>query len=251
MKKSVTRERYKLLRQVEKLLESPMIFLGFVWLALLVVELIWGLPSILEKLSIGIWVIFIVDFLLKFLIAPHKSNFLKKNWLTAVSLLIPALRVLRLLRILRIARGVRLIRIVSSLNRSTKSLGATMNRRGFKYVVLLTLVVTFGGAAGMFAIEQGNTGFENYGMSLWWTAMRVVTAGSEYWPVTAEGRVLAFIIAIFGYAVFGYVTATLASYFIGRDAEEQSAPVAGAREVAELKTMIEELTKLVEEKPRV
>jgi hypothetical protein len=31
-----------------------------------------------------------------------------------------------------------------------------MQRRGFGYVTLLTLVITFGGAAGMYAIEKPN-----------------------------------------------------------------------------------------------
>jgi voltage-gated potassium channel len=100
----------------------------------------------------------------------------------------------------------------------------------------------------MFASEKGNAGFESYGASLYWTAMRVITAGSEAWPVSAEGRVLAFILAVFGYAVFGYVTATLATFFIGRDAEEKDAPVAGSKEIAELKQMVANLTKMVQDK---
>jgi voltage-gated potassium channel len=60
--------------------------------------------------------------------------------------------------------------------------------------------------------------------------------------------VLAFILAVFGYAVFGYVTATLATFFIGRDAEEKDTPVAGANDVAELKEMVATLTRLVQEK---
>ena len=97
---------------------------------------------------------FIIDFLLKFFLTPNKIHFLKTNWLTAISLVIPALRVFRLLRILRLLKGVRLIKIVASLNRSIKSQSATMKRRGFACVVLLTLLVTFGGAAGMYAIEK-------------------------------------------------------------------------------------------------
>ena len=65
MKEQLLSERKKLLRSIEKLLEGPMIFLGFVWLALLVVELVWGLPPLLEKLSLVIWGLFIFDFLLK------------------------------------------------------------------------------------------------------------------------------------------------------------------------------------------
>jgi voltage-gated potassium channel len=247
MDKQLRNERKKLLNSLERLLEGPMIFLGFVWLLLLVVELVWGLTQPLQYLSIGIWIVFIIDFLVKFILAPEKLRFLKGNWLTAVSLVLPALRVLRIFRVLRVLRGVRLIRVVSSLNRSMKSLGASMSRRGFGYVVLLALVFTFGGAAGMYAIEKGAPGFENYGMALWWTAMRIITAGSEYWPLTAEGRALAFVLAVFGYAVFGYVTATLATFFIGRDAETKDAPVAGSKDIDELKKMIESLTIKVNE----
>lgn len=245
MKAQLVNERKRLLTSIEKLLEGPMIFLGFVWLILLVVELIWGLSKILEYLSLTIWVLFLADFIIKFILAPAKLIFLKKNWLTAISLIIPALRVFRIFRFIRLLRGlrgIRLIRIVSSLNRSMKSLAATMKRRAFGYVFLLTLVVTFAGAAGMYAIENPAAGFDSYWMALWWTAMRVITAGSEYYPLTPEGRGLVFLIAIFGYAIFGYVTATLATFFIGRDAEENDAPVAGAKNINELKNEIAMLT---------
>jgi voltage-gated potassium channel len=236
------RERSKLLVSIEKLLEGPMVFLGFVWLALLIVELIWGLPLPLEMLSLIIWTMFIMDFVLKFILAPTKKTFMKRNWLTAISLIIPALRIFRLLRILRLLRGVRLVKVIATLNRSLKSLASTMSRRGFGYVVALGTIIILGGAAGMFAIEKGNEGFTSYSLALWWTAMRVITAGSDFWPITAEGRILAFMLSLFGYAVFGYVTATLATFFIGRDAEEKETAIAGASEVRELKKMLHELT---------
>ncbi len=250
MKEQLIDQRKKLLTSIEKLLEGPMIFLGFVWLILLMIELIWGLNKPMEYASLTIWVIFIVDFLIKFILAPGKVSFLKKNWLTAISLLIPALRVFRIFRFVRLLRGlrgIRLVRIVSSLNRSMKSLRATMKRRAFGYVLMFTLIVTFAGAAGMYALENPNPGFNSYGMALWWTAMRVITAGNEFNPSTPEGRGLAFLIAIFGYTIFGYVTATFATFFIGRDAEEKDAPVAGAKDIEELKREIITLTKSIDE----
>src|SRR4028118_127024 len=209
-----------------------------------------GLNKPLEYASLTIWVIFIVDFIIKFILAPGKVAFLKKNWLTAISLLIPALRVFRIVRfvpLLRGLRGIRLVRIVSSLNRSMNSLGATMKRRAAGYVLMITLIVTFAGAAGMYALENPNPGFNSYGMALWWTAMRVITAGNEFNPATPEGRGLAFLIAVFGYTIFGYVTATFATFFIGRDAEEEDGPVAGTREVEELKSTILSLSKDIQE----
>lgn len=153
----LTVQRNSLLRKVEKFLEAPMIFLGFVWLVLLVVELIWGLSPVLEIISITIWIIFILDFLLKLILPPKKFTYLKKNWLTAISLIIPALRIFRIFRIARLIRGirsVRLIKVVSSVNRSMGSLNATMKRRGFKYVIILTVAIIFAGAAGMYALKK-------------------------------------------------------------------------------------------------
>lgn len=251
MQQKLKIDKQRLIYSIERLLEGPMVFLGFIWLILLILEFTRGLNQPLTYLSLSIWVIFVIDFILKFFIAPSKIDYLKHNWLIGISLLIPALRVFRISRLIRLFRSVRLVKVVSSLNRSMRSLSATMRRRGFSYVVLLTVVVIFGGAAGMYNIEKGHTGFENYGMALWWTGMRVITAGSDYWPVTAEGRGLAFILALFGYGIFGYVTATLASFFIGRDAEEKSAPVAGAREVEQIAAELKYLThtiKLLEEK---
>ena len=98
----------------------------------------------------------------------------------------------------------------------------------------------------MYALENPNPGFSSYALALWWTAMRVITAGNEYNPMTPEGRGLGFIIAVFGYTIFGYVTATFATYFIGRDAEEKDAPIAGSKEIAELKAEIIAIRKLIE-----
>jgi voltage-gated potassium channel len=245
MEKKQLRARKRLLIRLETWLEGPMIVLGFIWLVLLMVELIWGSNATLEYIGLSIWIVFIADFFLKLTLAPQKIRFLKRNWLTAISLAIPALRIFRtfrLIRLLRGLRGIRLVRIVASLNRGMKSLGATMKRRAFGYVLLLTIVVTFGGAAGMYGLEHPNPGFESFGMALWWTAMRVITAGSDFWPATSEGRSLAFLLSLFGYAIFGYVTATLATFFIGVDAEEKDAPLAGARDVMALQEEIKMLT---------
>lgn len=245
---NLTRQRYTLLLRVERFMEGPMVFLGFAWLALLIVELIWGLSPALQYLSVGIWFLFIIDFLLKLILAPKKINFLKKNWLTAVSLIIPALRVFRVVRVFRLFRGVRLVKIVSSINRSMNSLTATMQRRGFKYVLLLTLGVILAGAAGMYASENKEpNGFTSYGAALYWTAMLITSLGSEYWPQTTEGQLLCLILAIYGFCVFGYITATLASFFVGRDAEEKDAPVAGTDDIKELKKEIQQLTFIINE----
>jgi voltage-gated potassium channel len=235
-------ERYALLRRLEDSLETPMLALAFAWLALLVVELIWGESLLFETLGTIIWVIFILDFAMKLVLAPRKLAYLKHNWLTALSLPIPALRlfrvirVFRLFRLARVGRSFRLLRVVSSLNRGMRALSASLSRRGFGYIIALTILVTFTGAAGMYAFENvAPGGMESYGEALWWTAMVLTTMGSQYWPQTVEGRVLHMFLALYAFAVFGYVTATLATFFIGRDAENDDAELAGAKQLAALR----------------
>ena len=223
-----------------------MIFLGFVWLVLLIIEFINGFNSVLELISTIIWVIFICDFVLKLLLAPKKLLFLRKNTLTAISLIIPALRLFRIfrfIRLLRIFRGTRLIKVIASLNRGMKSLNATMDRRGFGYVMALTLAVILAGAAGMYVFE--NSAFESYGVAVWWTTMLVITVGTEFWPKSAEGRILCTLLSLYGFAVFGYITATLASFFIGRDAQSKDAPVAGSVDIEKLRVEIKELKDVI------
>jgi len=249
-------ERLALLKQIEDQLEVPMVVLGFGWLALLVVEFIWGLSPFLETLGTVIWIIFILDFALKFTLAPHKPDYLKANWLTVIALLLPALRVfriaraVRLLRVARATRGLRLVRVIGSLNRGMRALGQTMGRRGFGYVLSLTLVVTFIGAAGMYAFESDNPSGPNlpdYGTALWWTAMLVTTSGSDFWPQSAEGRILCFILALYAFTIFGYVTATLATFFLDRDAENAEAEVVGQKAIQSLHAEITALREEVRE----
>ncbi|HEU4508430.1 MAG TPA: ion transporter, partial [Pyrinomonadaceae bacterium] len=210
----VNNERRQILGQWEQWLETPLILLGLLWLVLLVIELRWGLSPFLETTGTLIWVIFILDFAVRLIISPDKLQYLKQNWLTAVALVLPALRVLRiarlapLLRTARAARSLRLLRIVTSLNRGMKALSASFGRRGFGYVSALTGLVLFAGAGGMYAFEnEVPGGLNSYGVALWWTAMLLTSIGSDYWPQTAEGRVLCFLLSLYGFGVFGYVTA--------------------------------------------
>ncbi|MDQ3040563.1 MAG: potassium channel family protein, partial [Pseudomonadota bacterium] len=98
----------------------------------------------------------------------------------------------------------------------------------------------------MYAFEnepQGAAGFTSYGDALWWTGMIMTTMGSAFWPVTIAGRVLCVLLSLYAFAVFGYVTALLASFFIGRDAQTSELR---ASEVARLATEIRELRTLLE-----
>lgn len=242
-------ERLELLAEVESWLERPMLVLALLWLLLLVAELTIGLSPFLNLVGILIWAAFVVEFAVRLVISPEKVTFLRRNWLTALALLTPALRLLRLapifraLRVARAGRGLRAAKLVGGFNRSFRTLRRNLGRRRFGYVLSVTLVILVLGSAGMFSFERVDEGgsLANYGDAVWFTAMILSTLGSEYWPSSPEGRLLTFLLALYSFAVFGYLTATLASFFIGRDAEDQAGEVAGS---AQLRALASEIAAL-------
>ena len=220
--------RAELARRVEHWFELPMVVLGAIWLGLLLVELVGYATPATDLASTIIWIVFVIEYTFRFAVAPRKKLFLRHNWITALSLALPALRVLRIARVARLlragraVRAVRVARILTSFNRGMRALGSTMQSRGFPYAAALTVVVLLLGAAGMYTFERdvGNEeGFRSFGAALWWTAMLLTTMGSEYWPRSPEGRFVCLLLSIYAFAVFGYMTATLASFFIGSDSE--------------------------------
>ena len=249
-------ERWLTLRELETWLERPMIVLSLIWLALFIIEFTRGLSPLGQTLTWAIWGIFVVDFVLRFSLAPDKWSYLRHNVLTAASLLLPAMRVLlvgrlfRAFQAARAVRGLRLVKVIGSLNRGMSALGRSFARRGFGYVLALTVIVTFAGAAGIYAFDGNSpdSGVGTYPSALWWTAMLITSIGSDYFPTSAEGRALCLVLAIFGFAVFGYVTAALATYFVGRDADSKDAELAGQDSinalVAEVRLLREEVRSL-------
>ena len=234
-------ERWQVLAQLEEWLETPMILLSFVWFLLVVVELTWTTSGIFELLGTMIWIVFIAEFALRFVLAPDKLRFLRRNPITIVALVAPAFRFFRVLRLLRVVRGLRLVRIVGTANRGLNALRKSLGRRGLGYVVGATALVTLLGAAGMLAFEptrEVEGGFEGYGDALWWTAMLITTMGSDFWPQTAEGRLLSLLLSLYGFAVFGYITASFATFFIGQEARDKEGEVAGAADIAALREEI-------------
>lgn len=96
--------------------------------------------------------------------------------------------------------------------RATRS---TLGSRGFGFILVLTLLIILTGSAGILFFEQPpEGGINTFGDALWWTAMLMTTTGSDYWPKTAEGRILTFLLSLYAYSIFGYITAAIASWLI-------------------------------------
>ncbi len=235
-------ERWALLVGLRSLFTPVLDFLSFVWLLLTVLELTRGLAPGAERFVTFIWILFGIHFGVELVVAPRKLTYLRHNWLTATSLLLPAVRMVKLFRVARFFRTASLVKVLSSFNRGMRVLRRTIGNRAFPYVLALSLVVIVSGAAGVSALEKGHTEyFDDFPAALWWASMMVTTMGSDYFPKSGEGRLLALLLAVYGFAIFGYVTASVASALL-RD--EKDPPLRRADleklevELRELRTML-------------
>lgn len=256
-------KRWDLLEKINRITDKPLIILSFVWLSLLIIDFTRGLNELLKVINYIIWIFFILDFLIEIIIAPRKWQYLRQNWLTAGSLVLPALRMFRVIHIVRFlramhaARTISLLRLITVLNRSMGAVSYVLGRHGIGYLLTITAIITFASAAAMARFEspgalreagfvkvaEAGAGLHSYGDALWWTAMIMTTMGSEYWPKTTEGRLLGWLLALYAFAIFGYITATIASYFIGQDRENQL-PGKGHNGADSIRALQEEISAL-------
>lgn len=265
----VRQERWHLLHQLVCIVRTPMTVLSFVWVGLVIVNLVSGLPLILQWLSWLIWAFFVVEVLIELFIAPDRRVYLQQHWLVVISLLLPAfgtLSALRVVQALASSGSLSLVRVLTAINRGMAATRHLVGKRKVGYVAGLTVLVMLVGAAGMFSFEnpsmlraqgyahtvQQGGGLHSYGEAVWWTAMIMTTMGSVYWPVTLAGRILCWLLALYAFGVFGYITAILASYFVGIDIspdvrhERAGEQAANAAVGDELRALREQLAAVVE-----
>ncbi len=211
-------DRRELLEEFETWTEWPMAILALAWLVLLVLEFTGSASPYLEPATNLIWGVFIVEFGIRFLLSTDRVRFVRANWLTVIALVVPAFRLFRFAAVLRGAamlQGLRLARIVTGLNRGMRSWRGALGARRLPFVILFSGVVGLVGAAGIYTFEHGtNPGFSTFGDALFWAGMMLITLGSGTWPETGAGRVLAFMMGLYAFSVFGYVTAALAAILV-------------------------------------
>jgi voltage-gated potassium channel len=93
------------------------------------------------------------------------------------------------------------------------------------YVVGLVVAIMFAAAGLEVAFEAHAKGsnIHSYGDALWWAVVTVTSVGyGDKYPVTAAGRAVAVVLMITGIALFGVVTASIASYFVEQDQDHRA-----------------------------
>jgi voltage-gated potassium channel len=158
-----------------------------------------------------------VDFAIRLVLAEERVKYAARHWYDVALIVLPLLRLLRLLALMRM------------LNRTA---AGSLAGRVTTYVVGSALLSVALGAIAALDVEQDapEANITAFGEALWWATTTITTVGyRDRYPVTATGRFVAVARMVMGIAVFGAVTAAVATWFVAsveRDNSDRDSPTA-------------------------
>jgi voltage-gated potassium channel len=182
-----------------------------------------------EAAEIVTWVLLGVDFGIRTRLAADRRRFLRTHVFDLIVLALPLLRPLRALR---------LVAIVLVMHR--RAVSATRLRLS-TYVGGTTLLLVFVASLAVLDAERrsADANITSYFDAVWWTMTTLSTVGyGDHYPTTAEGRVMAMVLMVCGVGLLGFVTGSLASWFIDRFSELEQNESETRDDVADLLTEV-------------
>lgn len=211
----------KLTKFQHKIYDIVMSVLALVVVVLVLIDLSQGLNQWQKLLDQVILIIFAIDYLVRFFLAPKKLFFVRTNICDFIAIF-PFHTVFRLFKVAALSKltlFAKLPRAFAFLYRPLKKARRFFDTNGFKYVVFVaTIMILIGGVLIHFAEGM------SYGDGIWWAFVTATTVGyGDISPSTLYGRVIAMILMLLGIGLIGSITSTLTSYFLkGKSESVQS-----------------------------
>jgi voltage-gated potassium channel len=203
-------------QQWERRTEKPMLIVSLAFLILILVPVVLAplSPSLRDTLTVIetiFWVIFVIDYIIRFMLAPKRWRFFYTHIPELVVIAVPVLRPLRSLQALRL---LRLGGLGSVANRYARR---SLQTRSVLLVTAVTAILVITLAGVVLILERGNSGatISTYPEALWWALSTVTTVGyGDLYPITNAGRVTALFLMLAGIALVGIITAAVAAWFV-------------------------------------
>lgn len=158
-----------------------------------------------------LWGLFVLEFLLRLIVAPSTSTFLRRNWWQLVFLALPFLRFLR-----GLSRSARLARSLSTTIRGSRTAASRLTGR-VGWLASSTLAVVLGGTELLLALQPELS----YSQALHDVTLAAVSGQ----PLRHAGPVESWLevgLALYATVVFSALAGALGAYFLQRRDEEDA-----------------------------
>ncbi len=178
-----------------------------------------------------IWLIFLVDIIIRTLISQKSWKFLWTHPIDVIAVLVPAARPLK---------------VLSAFTQGAAFASAKGRLQTMQAVVLSVILLLWIGSVAVLSAERevADSAINNFGDALWWAVVTVTTVGyGDFSPVSVTGRIVAVIMMLLGIALIGVVTASVAAWFVSVTSGEGDA-ADEAREVGRHEELQEQVRDL-------
>lgn len=190
----------------ESALSIPMVLLSVLWIVLITMYVLEQ-PGKPGRIPTGygllvIWLVFILDYVVRLILAERKRPFLRASVLDLGSVIVPILRPFHLLSYLRAIPYFR--------RTSAGALRARLGIWGLCFAALFVYTI----ALSVFEVERNAPGsnIDSLGNAVWWAVVTITTVGyGDYTPVTIAGRLFAVVLMMGGIAIVGTTSAIVIS----------------------------------------
>ncbi len=201
--------------------DKPMTALGVVFLLLVLADTVsqpkGAVGAAFTVASWLIWLVFVVEFVARMVVAPSTLAFLKKNWWQIIFLVVPFLRFLRAVRALRAAR---MGRVLSSAVRTSRTAAKRLTSRlGWLLIVTVVVILT----SSQLVFEGGYV--DSYGEALHLMALATI-AGEVTGLEAGFVKVLEVALAVYSVVVFAALAGSIGAYLL--EQHERPGPAPGA-----------------------
>lgn len=210
--------------RVEQVVNTGSIWLIVVYLLLMPLETLGGLPAAayaaLERFEIAATALFVAEYCLRVWIADRKKDYVLSFYgIVDFIAIFPALvlpmaglqelRALRLLRLFRITKALR-------YSRAARRFGRALADAKEEVVIFLaaTAVLLYVASVGIYHFEHEAQpeAFASVFHAWWWAVATLMTIGyGDVYPITTGGRVFTAIIALLGLGTVATLTGIVAS----------------------------------------
>lgn len=216
-------------RRIPKLVTYLHRFMDIIVLVLSVMLIVWISIDTFEKINFlenhqymtfQFWVciVFIIDYVVEVIASEDRGRTARRR-LFFLLLSIPYLNIINQLNLefshdaLYFVRFIPLMRGALAMSIVIGYLSKNAVSSLFLSYITIMLLVAYFGSLIFYQREYGvNPMVTGYGDALWWTAMNLVTVGSNITPVTVSGKVIGVILPITGMIIFPLFTVYLTNY---------------------------------------
>ncbi len=157
----------------------------------------------------AIYVIFLLDYLVRFYFSKDKKKFIKSNVVELIAI-IPFALFLRSLKLLRLIKVAKTIKFFSVFGKLYKRIASLITTNKFHYLLVITLLISL--ASTILVSYYEKITFFN---AFWWSIVTITTVGyGDITISTPEAKIVTMLLMLVGIGLIGSLTSTLTTYFL-------------------------------------